>query len=66
MTPFPIPLTTPPDTSINLVIVGQMSLGKEKSGGLVVDLWWKHKLAQKWQTSTKISIAIDLPWCDPV
>ena len=25
MTPFPMPLTTPPETSMNLVMAGQMS-----------------------------------------
>lgn len=29
MTPFPMPLTTPPDTSMNLVMAGQMSSKKK-------------------------------------
>ena len=41
ITPFPMPLTTPPDTSMNLVMAGQMSsknrfdLDDDSDGGFI-------------------------------
>ena len=62
MTPFPIPLTTPPETSMNLVMVGQVSLRKEKSGGLCgggLDVATSNFAGSR-QARPKLSIATSL------
>ena len=57
MTPFPIPLTTPPVTSMNLVIAGQMWIWMWLTVNPSQPFGKKKNLKQ---ARTKISIATDL------